>query len=211
MVGMAWTLHPALFYEKYDSVLVQFWDSGFLRTVSRLLSASLSTEIGSGVGGSRQTNAEFDEGSSSASLFSEGTPVTEDVALSTAVRDAVEMSEDPSTSQCNELAFQGDRYINCRRQKKKQKQLKGTREVRKKATSPTSAKQRRRDSILAHKGEHSRQMTTGISMAGLQDALPHKSITLGIAESANPDLPVEAEPESGFSNHTSSADRASDD
>ncbi|KAL3243249.1 hypothetical protein MRX96_020644 [Rhipicephalus microplus] len=48
MAGMAWTLHPALFYEKYGTVLVQLWESGDVSTLfnpMRRLSRSIGDRI----------------------------------------------------------------------------------------------------------------------------------------------------------------------
>ncbi|KAL3211218.1 hypothetical protein MRX96_052076 [Rhipicephalus microplus] len=48
MAGMAWTLHPALFYEKYGTVLVQLWESGDVGTLFdpvRRLSRSIGDRI----------------------------------------------------------------------------------------------------------------------------------------------------------------------
>ncbi|EEC04422.1 hypothetical protein IscW_ISCW003328 [Ixodes scapularis] len=196
MAGMAWTLHPALFYEN----------------PFRHLLASLGAGVSLGVG-SQRSSAEVDEGSSFGLVFSEGTPVTQDRALSRVDRDVVGTSEKPSTSQCNELAFQRGMYVVRRRQEKQRERLKRMRESRKKPKSSSVVKPRRRSSILApklgkKKGKYSQLMTIGTPLAGLQGSDPHlKGVTMVVESASSPGSPVGTESEDDNSEHVSSSDK----
>ncbi|KAL1460408.1 hypothetical protein MTO96_027383 [Rhipicephalus appendiculatus] len=149
MAGMAWTLHPALFYEKYGTVLVQLWESGDVGTLFnpvRRLSRSIGDRITSlrrpqgttataapkagAVGGAAEAPGLTDDGSAATEDVTED--VTEDDAMSRVNREPGDTSSEPSTSQQNELAFQGDIYTQMRRNRRQRERLQKIRETREK-------------------------------------------------------------------------------
>ncbi|CAN7939258.1 unnamed protein product, partial [Ixodes hexagonus] len=206
MAGIAWTLHPALFYEKYGSVLVQLWDSGTLRNMFvpiRRLSATIGAAVTTGVGARHPTarSEGLDERTSSELCLSSDTLPTEDVASSRANLDLLESSVEPSTSQCNELAFQGDMYTITRRQRKQSERLKKMRESLSKPDTTTVRRPKRRGSIMARKAKkkdaYSRLKTIGTPVADLHGAIPRrKSVTLEASDMAKLRIGMEDDDES---------------
>ncbi|KAM7306142.1 uncharacterized protein ISCGN_009883 [Ixodes scapularis] len=199
MAGIAWTLHPALFYEKYGSVLVQLWDSGALRNLFvpvRRLSTTIGSAVSSAVG-SRLASAapeDVDERASSEFNLCPDTLPTEDAASHRANRELFESSAEPSTSQCNELAFQGDLYTIKRRQRKRKERLRLLRASRPKMDTAGTSGPRRRRSIISDtskkkKTGHSWSKTIGTPLADLEGALPrHKAVTLSTSDMSRSSL-----------------------
>ncbi|KAH6924612.1 hypothetical protein HPB50_020515 [Hyalomma asiaticum] len=141
MAGMAWTLHPALFYEKYGTVLVQLWESGAIGTLFhpvRRLSKSISDRITSlrhhhGAAAIAAPEPGTADGAKEAlSLTDDYSVATEDEATSKVNREPGDTSPEPSTSQQNELAFQGDIYTQMRRSRRQRERLQRIRETREK-------------------------------------------------------------------------------
>ncbi|KAH7932670.1 hypothetical protein HPB49_000590 [Dermacentor silvarum] len=131
MAGMAWTLHPALFYEKYGAVLVQLWDSGAMGTLFRPV-RRLSKTIGDALAARRSRAAEPDvqeEGASALQLTDETVP-TIDEAQGRAYFVPGDTSSSLSSSEENELAFQGDVYTQMRRSRRQAERTKKIREAR---------------------------------------------------------------------------------
>ncbi|KAK8760948.1 hypothetical protein V5799_027784 [Amblyomma americanum] len=145
MAGMAWTLHPALFYDKYGPVLVQLWESGALGALFR----------------PPGTDVELGGAEASELRITDASVATDDEAWTRVNREPGDTSPEPSTSQQNELAFQGDLYTQMRRNRRQQERIEKIRENRRKFLegSHSSASSRKRrvpgrgGSILASKKE----------------------------------------------------------
>ncbi|KAH6924677.1 hypothetical protein HPB50_021818 [Hyalomma asiaticum] len=150
MAGMAWTLHPALFYEKYGTVLVQLWDSGAIGTLFRPV-RRLSRSIGDAIAARRRGSAgaepvvDVQEEPSMLQVTDESVP-TSDEAQCRAYCIPGDTTSSPSSSEENELAFQGDVYTQMRRTRRQKERLKKIREARQQfleSSSSGSAKRRR--------------------------------------------------------------------
>ncbi|KAK8776108.1 hypothetical protein V5799_030569 [Amblyomma americanum] len=145
MAGMAWTLHPALFYDKYGPVLVQLWESGALGALFR----------------PPGTDVELGVVEASELRITDASVATDDEAWTRVNREPGDTSPEPSTSQQNELAFQGDLYTQLRRNRRQQERIEKIRENRRKFLegSHSSASSRKRrvpgrvGSILVSKKE----------------------------------------------------------
>ncbi|KAK8758432.1 hypothetical protein V5799_003943 [Amblyomma americanum] len=122
MAGTAWTLHPALLYEKYGTVLVQFWETAgldaFFRPIRRL-STSLGGTLNCSIGALRSrksTAVGLHHCLLEIRSFSEHAAITRaDCSLS-------ESSVAPSVSQANGLCLRSDMYAAKREERKQRKQ-----------------------------------------------------------------------------------------
>ncbi|XP_077494823.1 uncharacterized protein LOC144105577 [Amblyomma americanum] len=166
MAGMAWTLHPALFYDKYGPVLVQLWESGALGALFRpvrRLSKTIGDALTSGLASRSQPGTDVELGVVEASelRITDASVATDDEAWTRVNREPGDTSPEPSTSQQNELAFQGDLYTQLRRNRRQQERIEKIRENRRKFLegSHSSASSRKRrvpgrgGSILVSKKE----------------------------------------------------------
>ncbi|KAK8758426.1 hypothetical protein V5799_003937 [Amblyomma americanum] len=155
MAGMAWTLHPALLYEKFGPVLVNLWESGAFgalfrpaRRLSPTVEAAIHSEHASGA-----TREQVDRDEHSALRLSPDSAPTTDSALERANREpGDDSSPEPSTSQQNELAFQGDIYTQQRRARKQSGRVRKVRQARRMledAQCSHRKRHRRKSSILA--------------------------------------------------------------
>ncbi|KAH6923873.1 hypothetical protein HPB50_008400 [Hyalomma asiaticum] len=207
MAGMAWTLHPALFYEKYGTVLVQLWESGAIGTLFhpvRRLSKSISDRI---------TSLRHHHGAAATAALEPGTAVvakealslmddysvaTEDEATSKANREPGDTSPEPSTSQQNELAFQGDIYTQMRRSRRQRERLQRIRETREKFLESGSSSsggselgrkrrgfQRRGSSILGFKKGKGLRKAAGVGtpLTDMEGVAPARAVVIDVSGS----------------------------
>ncbi|KAL1417754.1 hypothetical protein MTO96_026527 [Rhipicephalus appendiculatus] len=215
MAGMAWTLHPALFYEKYGTVLVQLWESGDVGTLFnpvRRLSRSIGDRITSlrrphsttataatkagTVGGAAEAPGLTDESSAATEDVTED--VTEDDAMSRVNREPGDTSSEPSTSQQNELAFQGDIYTKMRRNRRQRQRLQKIRETRAKFLEGGSistggsefgrkrhAFQRRGSSILVSKKDRGLRKADGggTPLTDMEGVQPARAVVIDVSGS----------------------------
>ncbi|KAK8762884.1 hypothetical protein V5799_034507 [Amblyomma americanum] len=127
MAGMAWTLHPALLYDKYGPVLIQLWDSGALSNLFRpvrRLSETIGDAITSGFTSRAPPATVAQPGEEASQLHvTDESVATDDEAWMRVNREPGDTSPEPSTSQQNELAFQGDLYTQMRRNRKQQERI----------------------------------------------------------------------------------------
>lgn len=147
---MAWTLHPALLYEKYGTVLVQLWDSGAMGTLFRPV-RRLSRSIGEAITARRRGSG----GTIPAVQDPEALQVTDDSiptsdeAQCRAYFIPGDTTSSPSSSEENELAFQGDLYTQMRRSRRQSERIKKIRQARQQfleSSSSCSGSVRRRRS-----------------------------------------------------------------
>ncbi|KAL1422215.1 hypothetical protein MTO96_022347 [Rhipicephalus appendiculatus] len=164
MAGMAWTLHPALLYEKYGTVLVQLWDSGAMGTLFRSV-RRLSRSIGDaitacrhGSGGTRppvtrppvtRPPVVQDQEEALALPVTDESMTTSDEAQYRAYCIPGDTTSTASSSEENELAFQGDVYTQMRRSRRQGERMKKIREARQQflessSTCSGSARRRRK-------------------------------------------------------------------
>ncbi|KAH8030645.1 hypothetical protein HPB51_010579 [Rhipicephalus microplus] len=211
MAGMAWTLHPALFYEKYGTVLVQLWESGDVSTLfnpMRRLSRSIGDRITSlrrplgtsataapkagTVSGAAEAPGLMDDASSAT------VDVTEDDAMSRVNREPGDTSSEPSTSQQNELAFQGDIYTQMRRNRRQRERLQKIRETREKfleggSTSSAGSEfgkkrrgfQQHGSSILVSKKNKSVKKASGggTPLTDMEGVVPLRAVVIDVSSS----------------------------
>lgn len=151
MAGMAWTLHPALLYEKFGPVLIELWESGAFRSLFRPV-RHLSRTIGAAIT-PRRFNGQIEQPVLEEQSI-DSVP-TDDEALERAncgCRTDDESTMELSSTQQNELAFQGDIYIQQRRAKKQRERARKACQARQLVNEAESALQggrRRRGSIIA--------------------------------------------------------------
>ncbi|XP_065300602.1 streptococcal hemagglutinin-like [Dermacentor albipictus] len=196
MAGMAWTLHPALFYEKYGTVLVQLWDSGAMSTLFRPV-RRLSKTIGDALAARRRRSctAEPDvpEGETSALQLTDETVPTSDEAQGRAYFVPGDTSSSPSSSEENELAFQGDVYTQMRRSRRQAERTKKIREARKQFLEGTSGRRsakrrrsRRRSSLLMSSSVRQTLHGTGTPLTEIEDSEKPRVIIADAASSPTP-------------------------
>ncbi|KAH6923646.1 hypothetical protein HPB50_004323 [Hyalomma asiaticum] len=207
MAGMAWTLHPALFYEKYGTVLVQLWESGAIGTLFhpvRRLSKSISDRITSlrhphGAAATAAPEPGTAGGAKEAlSLTDDYSVATEDEATSKVNREPGDTSPEPSTSQQNELAFQGDIYTQMRRSRRQRERLQRIRETREKFLESGSSSsggsefgrkrrgfQRRGSSILGFKKGKGLRKAAGVGtpLTDMEGVVPARAVVIDVSGS----------------------------
>ncbi|KAH6923949.1 hypothetical protein HPB50_010013 [Hyalomma asiaticum] len=207
MAGMAWTLHPALFYEKYGTVLVQLWESGAIGTLFhpvRRLSKSISDRITSlrhhhGAAATAAPEPGTAGGAKEAlSLTEDYSVATEDEATSKVNREPGDTSPEPSTSQQNELAFQGDIYTQMRRSRRQRERLQRIRETREKFLEGGSSSsggsefgrkrrsfQRRGSSILGFKKGKGLRKAAGVGtpLTDMEGVAPARAVIIDVSGS----------------------------
>ncbi|XP_070386655.1 serine-rich adhesin for platelets-like [Dermacentor albipictus] len=185
MAGMAWTLHPALLYEKFGPVLIDLWESGAFRTLFRPV-RHLSRTIGAAITPrrfGRHIEQPVREEQSIDSV------PTDDVASERANRGLRAVDEsmlELSSTQQNELAFQGDIYIRERRAKKQGDRARQVRLARQLLDEADSALQgrRRRGSIIAstsknpNRGRLRRRHSMSTPSSDVAGAIPLRKVKL---------------------------------
>lgn len=198
MAGMAWTLHPDLFYQKYGIGLVELWDSGALGTLFkpvRRLSKNIGNAIASGIAPLRH-NSEAKKDDVEADNCS---VATEDEAAWRVNREPWDSSLEPSTSQQNELAFQGDLYTQLRRSRRQSERLKKIHDARERAfgeggsgesrTRRGSGSRFRRSMSFPRKRDKSLRKTLGGAGTPLGDVYefspPRRAVTIDISGSSS--------------------------
>ncbi|KAK8785264.1 hypothetical protein V5799_008371 [Amblyomma americanum] len=199
MAGMAWTLHPALLYDKYGPVLIQLWDSGALSNLFqpvRRLSVTIGDAITSGFS-SRAPPATVGQPEEESSVLhiTDESVATDDEAWMRVNREPGDTSPEPSTSQQNELAFQGDLYTQMRRNRKQQERIEKIRENRQKFVDGGRApgtKRRgllgRRGSILSPKkgkGVGKTVRGSGTPLADMECVSPVRGVVIDVAGSSD--------------------------
>ncbi|KAH7933609.1 hypothetical protein HPB49_014358 [Dermacentor silvarum] len=199
MAGMAWTLHPALFYEKYGTVLVQLWESGAFGTMFRPV-RRLSKSIGDRITSLRLhgTVAAPPKAEPEAEVLTltDESVATDDEALSRVNREPGDTSPEPSTSQQNELAFQGDIYTQMRRSRRQRERLLKIQKTREKflegaSSSSGSRKQchlnARRGSIMAFKKDKGFRKAAGggTPLTDMEGVAPTRAVVIDVS-SASP-------------------------
>ncbi|XP_070386937.1 serine-rich adhesin for platelets-like [Dermacentor albipictus] len=176
MAGMAWTLHPALLYEKYGIVLVQLWDSGAMnglfRPTVRRISQSISNVVNVAIRRRRALAAYTRELEGPPPLPVEddgddGT-VTEGEATPRAFRGPGNASMEISTSEENELAFQGDIYTQMRRRRRQKERMRKIRQTRAeflqdKKRSRSAKKSQQRSCLDRQRGSRHRSIMLSIN------------------------------------------------
>ncbi|XP_070382644.1 pneumococcal serine-rich repeat protein-like [Dermacentor albipictus] len=198
MAGMAWTLHPALFYEKYGTVLVQLWESGAFGNMFRPV-RTLSKSIGDRITSLRRQRSvaappkPIAEAEAEVLSLTDDSVATDDEALSRVNREPGDTSPEPSTSQQNELAFQGDIYTQMRRSRRQRERLQKIRETREKfleAGSSSSGsefgrKRRglhpRRGSIMAFKKDKRKASGGGTPLTDMECAVPARAVVIDVS------------------------------
>nr|XP_050046644.1 uncharacterized protein LOC126543576 [Dermacentor andersoni] len=197
---MAWTLHPALFYEKYGTVLVQLWESGAFGTMFRPV-RRLSKGIGDRITSLRLQRSvaappkPIAEAEAEVLTLTDDSVATDDEALSRVNREPGDTSPEPSTSQQNELAFQGDIYTQMRRSRRQRERIQKIRETREKFLEAGSSgsgskfgrKRRgfhaRRDSIMAFKKDKGLRKATGggTPLTDMEGADPVRAVVIDVS------------------------------
>nr|XP_050046499.1 uncharacterized protein LOC126543423 [Dermacentor andersoni] len=196
MAGMAWTLHPARFYEKYGTVLVQLWDSGAMSTLFRPV-RRLSKTIGDALATRRRRSStsepDVPEGETSALQLTEETVPTIDEAQGRAYFVPGDTSSSPSSSEENELAFQGDVYTQMRRSRRQTARTKKIREARKQFLEGTSSRRsakhrrsRRRPSLLMSPSVRQTLRGTGTPLTEMEESGKPRVIIMDAASSPTP-------------------------
>ncbi|KAH8030657.1 hypothetical protein HPB51_010591 [Rhipicephalus microplus] len=215
MAGMAWTLHPALFYEKYGTVLVQLWEWGDVGTLFdpvRRLSRSIGDRITSLHRHHSDTLTATTKagavGGAVESSLTDDSVITEDDAMSRVNREPGDTSSEPSTSQQNELAFQGDIYTQMRRNRRQLERLQKIRETREKFLAGGSASsggsefgwkrrgfQRRSSSILASKKNKGLRKAdgSGTPLTDMEGVQPVRAVVIDVSGSPGDSSPSEDE------------------
>ncbi|KAL3224350.1 hypothetical protein MRX96_049517 [Rhipicephalus microplus] len=183
MAGMAWTLHPALFYEKYGTVLVQLWESSDVSTLFdpvRRLSRSIGDRItflhrhhSDTLTATTKAGA---VGGAVESSLTDDSVITEDDAMSRVNREPGDTSSEPSTSQQNELAFQGDIYTQMRRNRRQLERLQKIRETREKFLKALSWPPRRTRAS-------GRRMGGGTPLTDMEGVQPVRAVVIDVSGS----------------------------